>query len=131
MAITVDWDNDEKTTLRYIYTGRWNWDEYNNAVSRAHELVAGIDYPINVIADFSESRLMPDLAISGFKKSLETNPINFNIAVIVTTSELLLRLLGAFRRMYRRIGDKVVTVKTLDEARAVIAQRQTLHNEAH
>jgi hypothetical protein len=124
MPITVVWDNDQKTILHYTYTGKWTWAEYEAVVDQAAQLVKDIDYQIDVIADFSETSLLPDQAIHGFKKSLDTRPINFGVAVLVTQRIFITRLVDAFSRLYRKIGQKLVIAPSVSEARAILAQRQ-------
>jgi hypothetical protein len=124
MSITVGWDNNEKTILIYHYEGKWSWAEYNASISQAEQLLAGRTSPVDVIANFSQSTLLPASALSGFKKSMDSRPINFRLAVLVTQGELIPRLVDIFRKVYSKIGDKLVVARTVEEAREIIAKRQ-------
>src|SRR5215831_17349536 len=98
MTITVDWDDEAKTLLRYRYIGKWTWDEYIAANEQAVRLARSVDHSIDVIADFSEAILLPDKALSGFKRSMENSRYTFGVAVIVSRSELVRRLVDLFQR---------------------------------
>jgi hypothetical protein len=121
MTITVDWDNPEKTTLYYQYTGKWTWDEYKEVTARAHALASTVDYPVDVIADFSGATLLPENALGKFKASWQTSPMKVGTIAIITSSVLVERLASIFQRVNSNFADKFRIVKSLDEAHAYIA----------
>ena len=38
MSVQVAWDNHEKTIVRYVFEGKWTWDEFYPAYNKAIEM---------------------------------------------------------------------------------------------
>jgi hypothetical protein len=129
MAITVQWDDPEKTIIRYTYMGQWTWAEYDEAVTQALELVKDVS-SVDVIADFSQSSLLPERALQNFRNSLnkEQRVIPFEITVLVIKSEFMKRMLDMFGKLYGRggIGMKIKSANSLEEARQIIHNRKQI-----
>lgn len=123
MPISVTWDDDARTILRYTYSGSWTWTEYDVAIHQAYELSLQANAPlVDVIADFSDSRLLPQNALSGFQRSMNTSEsIAFGITVLVGENMFLLRMIDLYRKLNHKTGSRIKTAKHLDEARAIIA----------
>ena len=64
MGIEVKWDNEDKTIIRYIYDGRWTWEELDNARTVAAQFESTVDRRVNVIVDVLKSRLLPNGTIT-------------------------------------------------------------------
>ncbi|HRF94297.1 MAG TPA: hypothetical protein PLZ51_03840 [Aggregatilineales bacterium] len=124
MRISVVWDDEDCTILRYTYAQNWTWGDYETAIQHAYTLKTEANIPIvDVIADFSESGVIPKNMISNFQKSLNRpQSIEFGVTVLVTNSLFLLRMIEVYRKINRQGAKKIRTAKTLDEARTMIAQ---------
>lgn len=59
MPIQVDWDNPEKTIVRFIYTGKWTWDEFYEVITRANEMMDTVEKPVVSIIDQTASPYLP------------------------------------------------------------------------
>lgn len=125
MSVTVDWDTPDKTVIRYQYVGRWTWPEYEQAAKRAALLVREEGRQVSVIADFSQSGMLPKGLLSGFERSLQATPLDFDVVVIVSKTELLLRMIEVFRRLNQKVGAKLLTTNSLEEARTLLSKRQS------
>jgi hypothetical protein len=123
MPITVTWDDADPTILVYSYSGRWTWAEYQAATRQAFALVGGTQ-PVDVIADFSSGGLLPENAMSNFRRSIENNPqaLQFRVAVLVLRHDFMARMVDVFTRIYGRMGGKLRTTESLDDARRIIHQ---------
>src|SRR5437588_3347654 len=120
MAVMVDWDNPNKTVLRYQYIGQWTWQENEQAASKAFELAKDAPGSVNIIADFIQSSVLPNNLLSGFQRTLRGPSIEFSTCVIVSKTGLLMRLLEVFRRLNRNVSTKLLTAGTVEEARALL-----------
>lgn len=125
MGITVDWDDPDKTTILYKYTGRWNWDEYAAATRAGLELATSVDYVLDVIADFSATRMLPSNAMSNLRQSWQQRVGNYRTIVLVTHSSFFDALMSVFKRLNSEIANKIYVVKTVDEARLLLKERRT------
>ncbi|MBC7871523.1 MAG: hypothetical protein H7Y09_11845 [Chitinophagaceae bacterium] len=126
MSVTVQWDDESCTILRYTYMQRWTWADYEAAVVQAHDLVNAIQDrsdAVDVIADFSESTLLPDKALANFRTSLNRNKaISFRVVVIIIPNQFLHRMLDLFGRLYGNVSRNFRTAANLDEAHAIIGE---------
>lgn len=128
MSVNVGWDDPEQTILRYTYEAGWTWEEYATAVATATQLVATASGEIDVIGDFSNSTLLPERALSNFRKSLATSPdtVPFKMVVLIVKNEFISRMLDTFSRMYPSARNKIRSAPSLEDARRLIrADRAT------
>jgi hypothetical protein len=134
MSVTVQWDDAEKTTLHYTYQGQWTWPEYEAAVTQALELAKDAGPSLYVIADFSQSSLLPDRALHNFRSSMNRGDrvIPFEITVLIMKSEFMARMFDVFGKLYGRgeLGAKLKTASSVDEARQIIADRRASKHAA-
>jgi hypothetical protein len=50
MPITVNWDNDAKTVIRYDFEGHWNWDEFRAAANEAFVFTRSVQHRVDRLA---------------------------------------------------------------------------------
>lgn len=71
MAFDFRWDNDEKTIMRYVAEGKWNWNEFHKHMRRSTLWFDMVTHPIDVIIDLRAGEGLPSGAI-GHLRSLGT-----------------------------------------------------------
>ncbi len=128
MGIEVVWDSDAKTVIRYIYNGRWTWQDLDKAREEAGKLEASVTYRVDVIVDVQNSSLLPNGTISRARQVAVTAPTthpNEGITVIVGAGAFVRSIydvmLKVYPEMIRRRG--IFFAKTLPEAREMIVQQ--------
>ncbi|GAB4549906.1 MAG: hypothetical protein OHK0023_15130 [Anaerolineae bacterium] len=125
MSITVQWDDATYTVLRYTYTTRWTWADYEAAVTSAGVMVkadAQTNQLVDVIADFSQSAMLPDHALANFRRSLQSqNAIAFGVTVLVTHNQFMRSMIEVFGRLNRQVNNRLRVANSLEEARMIIA----------
>jgi hypothetical protein len=127
MSITVVWaDTEEKTTLLWTFSGKWTWADYDEARAVSRSLTAGLGYPIYSIADFSKSPLLPKNALSRFQASAERSAFELALSVIVSKSTMIETFVNVVKRVYPKLGKKLATASTVDEAFSIIAERKKI-----
>lgn len=124
MPITVDWDDEAHTIIRYTFQSPWTWAEYRAAIDRAWELARSVDHPTDTITDMSNSRLVPDNVFRNARQSMVEIPESTRTVVIVGAGLLAEALIAVMRRIYKKQGEKFFAAATLGEARALIHQRR-------
>jgi hypothetical protein len=124
MAITVEWDDADKTILRNDYTGAWTWDEYIEAGRQNNELVASVPHRVDIIANMREGT-MPrgGSAIAISTRVIRSAPPNRGIIVVVI-NPLLKALVSVFKKLDNDIGSITFAAESLDEARRVVARER-------
>ena len=116
MTITVRWADDAHSIIYYEYVGKWTWEEYYRAGDEAVALAQAGTQRVSVIGDFRKSSFLPDSALSGFRRSLQTTRLEFDIVVLMFSSEFMQRLLDVFSRLYNVQKIKIFTAHSLEEA---------------
>ncbi len=124
MSISVRWVDEAQTILYYEYTGPWSWPEYKEINEQAVALTAGVNHKVYVIADFRKSQLLPESALSSFRRSMKTSRFEFEFTVLIFESEFILRLLQLFRKLNQTQSQKLRTARSPEEAFALIAAHQ-------
>ena len=131
MRVTVDWDDEAKTIIRYTYAEGWTWADYEVAVKAAYQLTQAVNPPmLDVIADFSGASLVPQNLIANFQRSLNSPyTIEFGVTILVTPGLFMKRMIEMYGKINKQGGSRIRLTKTIDEARQMIAkirqERQT------
>jgi hypothetical protein len=132
MGISVEWDNSEKTIVRFDYSGKWTWDEFYTYVKQANELMDTVDYRCVSIVDMSKSRYLPPGAAvhirNIIRQSMSHN--NSGITVFINADTIVKMFIDALRLNYPDIKDfsNFMYAKTLDAAREMaINEVKRLH----
>jgi hypothetical protein len=121
MTVSIQWDNNEHTVLRYDFLGRWTWAEYHQALRTAFEMMASVSYEVDIIADFTQSSGLPSNAISGFAPSTKSFAPNAGHAVVVIKARFFEMLLNSFSKVYSWNGKITKASRTVEEARTILA----------
>lgn len=124
MPVHIAWDNEDKTTIRYDYEGKWSWDELYNISNKALEMFKSVSHTVNVIHNLTNSTNLPSGALSHAQRFTSQNPENWGVSVVVGTSGFINGLLQVFRKVYRQFGERYFTAATLEQARQLLAERQ-------
>lgn len=122
MPITIEWDDSEKTIIRYTYQGKWTWEENDQISAQSVAFAKEVDHPLDVIIDFRNSHLLPERALSRFRDYLTPSDktMSFQTAVLVFQSEFLARMLEIFSRLYSGVRGKIHSATSVEEAREII-----------
>ena len=126
MNISIEWDNEEHTILRYDVHGPWTWDEFYTARQMASDLMdESPNDLVDAIIDFRSGNFMPRNALSHFQQVARTSNSKAGIAVMVGTTGFIKTLYYLMSRLYSSMEDKMRIAETLEEARALLAKRQS------
>lgn len=123
MPVTVNWDNDDKTIVRYQLSGAWTPEELFPALDQGAALMNSIDYPVDVILDFAGSTAFPlDKLFAMGRYAEGKTSANQRRVVMVRSLPVLRGLLDTMRRFLPRATRGVYFADTLDDAYALIAR---------
>ncbi len=126
MSINVEWDDAERTAVRFEIDGDWNWDELNWANVQARRLLDSSDHKANLIFDLQHGNWLPRGHLRRSRiLAADAHPNCTGRAVLVgvdeftSTFESLLRKTYGFTRESR--ARTVFYAHTLNEARTILA----------
>jgi hypothetical protein len=124
MAIRVFWDDQDKTVLRYEFSGLWTWDEFHAAMRQGWAMLDSVQHPVDVINDFSVCDFVPPNSLSHFVRAARRTHPNSRHIVVVGVHNPFLRAIGTILgRMFPEMAQKMSYADSLEEARAMLNQR--------
>lgn len=129
MPVTVVWDDDAHTAVRYDYIGKWTWEDVYAVAKEANTMVASVPYSVSIIHNMTESAGMPSGALTHARRITMSIPENWDVSVVVGSGAFTESLLSIFSKVYKKLGDHYKTAQSLDQARALIAVYRA--KEAH
>lgn len=132
MPITVEWDNPQQTALLFTYQRPWTWKEFDAAVEQTLAYADSVNHRVDVIFDLRKGGFPPRDAVWRFKSAAEITHPNVGQYVYVAPSMLVhfvKNVIQILNRAYGGFGSFQVPhiefTKTLEEARAFLAKRET------
>ncbi len=123
MSVEVEWDNPERTILRYTVIGHWTWEEFYAARDRARGLADEVALTkIDTIIDIRVGSIFPHNSLMHFRDmSSEAHPKLENGSVVVVENTLFARTLMDIMRRANHSGmENFYSAPSLDEARAML-----------
>jgi hypothetical protein len=130
MSITVNWDNDDKTVIRYDFAGQWDWADFRAATVEAFALTRSVTHRVDSISNFQPGSNLPSDALFQFSRIMKVAPPNRGTTVIVGGTMFINNLVSIFSKIYKPLGARLLIASTLDEARKKLAERSS-HAGAH
>lgn len=121
MSITVQWDNEEHTLLRWDFVETWDWDDFLAAQKASNDLIGSVPHTVHIIGDVSRSHHLPPGAIARFRTYKRNDPPNAGRVVLVGASTYIRTIVETFRGMFPKTGGNFTFANTLDEARSELA----------
>ncbi|MCS6836762.1 MAG: hypothetical protein NZ750_12190 [Anaerolineae bacterium] len=94
MPVQAVWDDKEKTIVRFIYVGQWNWDEFYFVVQSANAMMDTVSHPCVSIVDMTRSGDIPNGAVVHIRNVIRMPQSRNNSGVtLFVNSKMLARLL--------------------------------------
>jgi hypothetical protein len=122
----VSWDNEARTALRFDVQAGCEWSDFWEAVHEAYRLMGGVDHQVDLIIHPAPGAAPPVRALANFKMAQDSHPANQGMLAIVGAGMYAEVLVNTFARIYKRLGEEIVFVSSLDKARAALAARYPL-----
>jgi hypothetical protein len=120
MGIRVEWDDTEQTIIRWGFEPDWDWNDFNEAFKCSLEMGRKVGYRVDVIPNATRARQLPLGALGQFKRISENVSDNTRLIVITGANSITNAIINTFSKVYKI--DSWITVTSLEQARAVIAQ---------
>src|SRR4051794_17416160 len=102
MTIEVSWDNDEKTLLRFDFSGHWTLQEFSNAAQKSHTMISATPHqgPVATLLILSDKLYMPPNLFSLAQERARHKHPRSIVAVLVTESNFVIMLLKTLQKVY-------------------------------
>lgn len=121
MAMTVEWDNEDKTILRAETRGMWTWDDYHEHLSRTFDMVKKLDHTVHLINVRHPDSIQPaGNMIPHITRAFRSMPDNMGITVMVGMSTFTVSMSKLFRKLFPQT--RFVLADSVEDARLIIAE---------
>ncbi len=125
----LQWDDDEKTMIRFAWQGKWSWDDYYRFHERAWEMLRTVEHPVHVIYDCRQINTFGSNAISHFTNMAKKYPPNVDKIVGVgmnafqrAIGEMYGKMAGAGGKISDGQAGHLILFDTLEEAHAALRE---------
>jgi hypothetical protein len=81
--VSVSWDNDEKTIIRWKFQADWTWPDVYHAIELETELLDSVDYTVHTIADMRWMTQTPTSAFSMVKDAIKSRHANLGLTIFL------------------------------------------------
>lgn len=122
MPISVRWENEDKTIVRWTLEGAWTWDEFREAQEELHLMIRDLDYQVDVIADMRSAPALPKETFHNFKSAELRAVPNRDRVILVGASLLVKGMATTFNQVFRNRPTHFWLAETIEEALALAAQ---------
>ena len=135
MPVSVRWDNERKTILRFIFWNEWETDQYLEAFNEAMTMIEDVSHVVDIINDLrTESFIPKGDTVSLFRNIIDSLPENAGIIVYVNNDVVQQRLYSVQSQFYQitnpRKPKRLFMVESVKEAYEIIqrAKENRLNN---
>jgi hypothetical protein len=125
MPVIADWIDNEESIALIDYNGAWLWSEAVPANLRVAEMIASKPYRCDIIGNF-RSGAMESIrpAFDYARKILAQMPGNLGMIVVVT-NPVISMLASVYKSLDPKMGAKLHTAATVEQARGIIDEDRT------
>lgn len=130
MPVIAEWIDQDESIALIDYKGAWLWDEAIAANLRVAEMIAARPCRCDIIGNFRDGAMQSVRpALEHARKILSLMPANLS-RIVVVTNPIISMLASVYKSLDTKMGAKLYTALTLDQARGMIeddrAARHTL-----
>ncbi len=114
MNVTMDWENEARTVLRYTFAGDWDWDDFS-AVLVDHSQEFALDQ-LCIVIDLRQTTHIPTDAILHLLPAANRAKQIGGKIVVIATSSIAVTTFRMFVTIYRSVGRKFYLAASDEEA---------------
>ncbi len=119
MAVQIRWLDDDKRIVIQTYQGDWTIKDFMLTVNRTYRLLETVDYPVDVITDFTKSARGP-VHLQNLGRHMEKHTSANQRLIIFVGANQYIRTMGAIAKRVSPGTPFIHYVQTLDEAQTFI-----------
>ena len=122
MSIQVIWDDETKTIIRQIYSGKLTLDDYITATNVLEQMVKSVPRTVHSLMDRTGVISAPGVVLPAMRYANSHVPPNLGLRVIIKADMFTHVIVDIGRRVAPRLIHDIYFVETLEEGRAIIAK---------
>jgi hypothetical protein len=122
MAISLQWENEEKTIIHWTFDGPWTWADFETAQAEFHAMLRTVEHLVDVLADMRHAPALPRDTFANFKRMERKVVPNRDRVVLVTESMFIRGMARTFNQVFRNRPTQFLFADTIEGAHALLAQ---------
>lgn len=122
MPINAQWDNKERTIIRYHVQGTWQLEDYARANFHTWSMIDSVSHPVHVIVDFTHAGTFPKNLLSFATTTNSQIHPRQELIIGVRISSYLQTVVKLAVRLFPKLGHNLHFTQTLDQAYELIRQ---------
>jgi hypothetical protein len=123
VGVSVFWDNEVKTIVRYLCDEHWTWEEFFAAKDQAYTLIDTVAHNVGVIVDSPFTPVLPPNMLVEARKAIRTKHPNTKIAVLIIKNSVLRTIVTTMKHAAPVAGSLIEITSSLEDARRIVASR--------
>jgi hypothetical protein len=125
MTFGFRWDNDDKTVLRYVAAGAWNWNDLHKHLRRSTLWLDTVDHLVETIIDLRAGAKLPAGAVAHLRSlGKRIHPKMQARTIILGVDPAVQRQLGAVDGVYQTSVQLIRFASSDEEAAAILGEWQ-------
>lgn len=129
MPITVSWDDERQSIIRWDFSGDWTWTESTQAADLTRHLLDTTEenHAVAILLDMAGMQTIPRDSLRNMRQIF--HGLRPNDLVILCGDSVAVNVMIAFlRSIYRNAADQLYTTPTLDAGRMLALQKLAGYN---
>jgi len=123
MSVDVIWDNEERSTLRYVFDKHWTWEDVATATLEAHAALDAVPHRhVAIIFDAPPNVRVPPDTLVNARRAIGSSHSKGYPLVFVLVNPLARMIVSTLAHISGSIGAQMHIVDSIAEARTVIAE---------
>jgi len=121
MPFGFQWENPERTVIRYSAQGRWDWNEFHKNIRRSTLWFDEVSHPVDAIIDLRGGARMPAGAVAHLRSVGKPHHANSTGRVLILgVDPEIQKHLGAVDGVYRDGAREIYFCDTDEQAQAIL-----------
>lgn len=129
MPVTVEWDNDEKTVIRYTFTDKWDWGDFWDSARESTRLSQTVTHTVDVIGDLTGTHIIPARGLQHLRTVTRIRPANRGVVYFYGANRFVYQMIDSMLRMAPNMTSDYNMVATAEDAYAAIAAARAKREE--
>ena len=113
MPISVEWDNETKTRIFYVFEGHWTWHEFDAIYKDVYAMLDTVSHNVDAIVDIRKSHLLPRNTLTEMRRLTFQQHENGGLTIFITENHfaqtlfrILINVLPRARAIFRMVASK-------------------------
>ncbi|MEL6527547.1 MAG: hypothetical protein AAFQ07_17735 [Chloroflexota bacterium] len=120
MSVEVLWDDEAKTIVRFVYEGKWDWNDFYTQIDAANAMMDTVSLPCVSLIDMTKSSYLPPNAAIHIRNVIQRSMSHNNsgISVFLNAGMFVEMMIGIVSKINPDIAENTEWLYTDDPAEA-------------